>query len=60
MKVQLAAAKRVAKLREKLHNAPPAKKAAIKAKLAAAKAALKSATKNVRQVTKKIDAKKKS
>jgi hypothetical protein len=44
LKAQLAAAKRVAKLREKLHNAPPAKKEAIKAKLAAAKVALKSAT----------------
>jgi hypothetical protein len=44
LKAQLAAAKRVAKLREKLHNAPPEKKEAIKAKLAAAKVALKSAT----------------
>jgi len=48
LKVQYAAAQRVAKLRAKLHDAPPAKKAAIKAKLAVAKAALKSATKSVR------------
>jgi hypothetical protein len=44
LKVQLSAAKRVAKLREKLHNAPPEKKEALKAKLAAAKANLKNAT----------------
>jgi len=38
LKAQLAAANRVAKLRERLHNAPPAKKAALRAKIAAAKA----------------------
>jgi len=48
LKAQLAAAKKVAKLREKLHNAPQPKKAAIKAKLAAANATLKNATKKVK------------
>ncbi len=56
MKAQLAAAKRVARLREKLHNAPPEKKEALRAKLASAKASLKAATKEAKKVTKKLDA----